>query len=269
MKEINTEEMKKIEFEMLVKFKEFCKKNNLRYYLCGGTLLGAIRHKGFIPWDDDIDVTMPRPDYNKLLEFARNSISDEIDIVTWKNSKAVFPFIKLVNNKTVVYENAIDRKKAGGVWVDIFPIDANPSDDAENRKFYRHIWVLRKILEMSNARYGSGTGLMKKVGRILLKPIGSIIGTKRMCEIVDKSAQKYDFDSSEYIGRVVWGYGTCQRVKKEPFLNAVKAEFEKEIFDIPSSYDECLTSIYGDYMVPVPEDMRVSLHQFEAYWKDN
>lgn len=267
MKEINTEEMKKIEFEMLVQFKEFCEKNNLRYYLCGGTLLGAIRHKGFIPWDDDIDVAMPRPDYNRLLELEKNSISDEIDIVTWKNSKAVFPFIKLVNNKTIVYENVIERKKAGGVWVDIFPMDANPSDDNENKKFYRHIWVLRKMCEISNARIGSGTSLMKKVGRVLLKPIGSIIGTKRMCEILDKSAQKYDFDSSEYIGCVIWGYGNQERVRKDAFLRIEKIEFESDEFNIPFSYDEYLANIYGDYMVLPPVEKRVTRHDIKAYWK--
>ena len=108
-KKLNSDEVKKIELQLLLKFDELCKKHDLQYSLCGGTLLGAIRHKGFIPWDDDIDVMMPRDDFEKLLKLEKTQASDQVEkLVSWKSGKSIYPFIKMINTKTVLKEKYLD-----------------------------------------------------------------------------------------------------------------------------------------------------------------
>ena len=102
-KKLSSEEIKQIELKLLLKLDEICKKYKLRYYLCGGTPLGAVRHKGFIPWDDDIDVLMPREDFEKLLRLEKKQKQDTVEkIVSWKSGNSIYPFIKLINTNTVL-----------------------------------------------------------------------------------------------------------------------------------------------------------------------
>lgn len=265
LREIDINEIKQIELEMLIEFDAFCKKNNLRYYLAGGTLLGAIRHKGFIPWDDDIDLVMPREDYNKLLDMEKNVLSDDMSLITWRNG-SIYPFIKIINNKTLVYEYM--NNKPTSVWIDIFPIDKNPEDQRINRKFYKQMFYIRKSVEMSNARFGTGSSKLKTIRRSILHPFFSLIGTKKLCELTNKYAQKYKDTNSKYIGCVVWGYGEKEKVREDSFFKAIQVEFEGHLFPAPSSYDEYLTNLYGDYMKLPPVGERVTRHDIKAYRKE-
>ena len=139
-KKLNSDEVKKIELQLLLKFDELCKKHDLQYSLCGGTLLGAIRHKGFIPWDDDIDVMMPRDDFEKLLKLEKTQASDQVEkLVSWKSGKSIYPFIKMINTKTVLKEKYLDKEYTTGVWIDIFPIDGMPEDQKIVDKKYKKV----------------------------------------------------------------------------------------------------------------------------------
>ena len=120
-KKLSSEEIKQIELNLLLKLDEICKKYKLRYYLCGGTLLGAVRHKGFIPWDDDIDVLMPREDFEKLLRLEKKQKQDTVEkIVSWKSGNSIYPFIKLINTNTVLKEKYLSEEFTTGIWIDIF-----------------------------------------------------------------------------------------------------------------------------------------------------
>ena len=138
MKKIGIEDLKKIELELLIDFDKICKAHNLRYFLIGGTLLGAVRHKGFIPWDDDIDVGMPRSDYEILMKNAVDWLPKHISLRNWKNTKDyVYQFSKIENNKTILIENKYEHLKSrkGGVYIDVFPFDR-----MLNKTIFRFIW---------------------------------------------------------------------------------------------------------------------------------
>ncbi len=125
-------EIKEIELKILIEFDRLCKENNLTYYLAFGTLLGAARHGGFIPWDDDIDVMMPRDDYERLLVgFNEWSQSDCYELKVYSDGYSIYPFAKMVNNRTVVTENFTRCEFKIGVWMDIFPLDNVNKDDRE------------------------------------------------------------------------------------------------------------------------------------------
>ena len=140
MKEMSLQEIKKIELNLLIEFDKLCKKNNLYYTLCGGTLLGAVRHKGFIPWDDDIDVIMPRGDYDKLLNednIDKTELPKYVEIANWKMGNMNYPFMKFMDKRTIINPKYVDDNKSNKIWIDVFPIDGNPKDEKQLRRLYK------------------------------------------------------------------------------------------------------------------------------------
>ena len=142
MKKITPEEIKKIQLDLLIQFAEFCKKNNLYYCLAYGTLLGAIRHKGFIPWDDDIDVIMPRPDYEKFCKLVA-----EKKIATSLQNNSTYPFVKIIDTRTLVRERFAQKEEVG-IWIDVFVLDGNFNNRIINFLHYKIAFVIKKILEI-------------------------------------------------------------------------------------------------------------------------
>lgn len=142
MRELNLEEVQKISFEIFTKFDEICRKHNLKYFMMYGTLLGAVRHKGFIPWDDDIDVWMFREDYNKLCEILENENINNMEILNEKNTKYFAPMIKIARKGTLAIRENFYLIKKLGVFIDIFPIDKVP----DNKKICKIIFKIQKII---------------------------------------------------------------------------------------------------------------------------
>ena len=262
------EELKKIELELLLAFDEFCKKNNLKYYLCGGTLLGAVRHKGFIPWDDDIDVFMPRPDYNKLLNMQiDNVVKDNFKLLKWINDTTSYPFMKLVNSCTKVREYYIAEKYTTNVWIDIFPVDGNPRSCLACTYLYKGCFFLRKLLSINTADLNHSTTSLKRILKKIFSPLSNAIGVHTLCNVIDRFASQYDFEKSVFVGGVLWGYGPQERLLKKDFLKSTTVVFEGHEFPAPSNYDTYLRNLYGDYMKLPPVEKRVA-HTFEAWWID-
>lgn len=259
---ITIEEIHNVQSKMLKEFKKFCENNNLRYYLCGGTLLGAIRHKGFIPWDDDIDVLMPRPDYEKLIEITENNkvIAPKIYLASYKNSKESMPFIKLFNEEYRVEEKYIKFENGQFLWLDIFPMDGLSDNDNDNAKLYKEIKILRDILTLrlldENKIYSSSTTKLKAIFKPLVKCVIDIIPVKYFLMLIDKKSQKYNFNNSKYVGGVMWGYGLQEKMLKKKVLKTVKVDFEGEKYDTFSCYDEYLHNLYNDYMKLPPVEER-------------
>ena len=138
MKELSLKEIKEIEFELLKKFDSFCKENNVRYFLSNGTLLGAVKYKGFIPWDDDIDVLVPREDYDSLIELFHDDGRYKL-FAFERNAEYRYPFAKFCDMRTRKAEGNIDNGVALGVDIDIFPLDAWNGDIGSAKKEVRYI----------------------------------------------------------------------------------------------------------------------------------
>lgn len=271
MRQLTLEEIKKIEFDILVVFKKFCEKNHLYYTLAGGTLLGAIRHKGFIPWDDDIDTLMPRKDFDRILnneDLDFSMIPDYIKISSWRSVKGEpFPFIKILDTRTKVVDKYSHADQH--VWIDVFPMDGCTDNNKELKSYYKKILFFRRILLLRNAKIGEGKTLIKK----FIKPMVTIplrlFSRKYLCEKYNEYSKKYSFENSEYVAGVVWGYGPQERVDKKGFLNPVDVVFEGELFNAPSNYKEYLKGLYNNYMELPPESLRMTRHDIKVYIEDN
>lgn len=269
-KPIHFDEIRKIEFEILSKTAKICDENKLRYYLGYGTLLGAVRHQGFIPWDDDIDILMPRPDYLRLIEIIDQGSFANMQMFSLQNEKDyLYPFAKLVDNRTLLYQEYNETLEVElGVNIDIFPLDGLPDNYYMSFLLLKALIFLKFVWTMCNQKFPPfATTWYKKLGKISLALLFKPINYKQVLRIIDRLSAKYDFDSSNYIGCLVFGVGPNERIRRKSIEGAEKLAFEGEQFFVPSDYDTYLSNVYGDYMQLPPENQRISTHRWQAYWK--
>ena len=275
---IKQEQIKEIELKILKELVEICDEQSIRYRICGGTLLGAIRHKGFIPWDDDIDIMMPRKDYEKFIEYC-NSHKTEFKLICHQNTDECYRlFAKFYDDKTEVEEceNALNICK-NGVWVDVFPLDGLGDSLQQAEKILKKTKLKRQLLDMSvwksfklYRKYTTTTkkGFVYTLGRYILYLISRFTNKQRLIKKIEAQYKNIDFDSSVYCGAVCGAYGAKEIVERAYFDEFIEVEFEKMKLKAPIGYDKYLTSIYVDYMVLPPPDKRVS-HPIDAYYKEN
>lgn len=264
---LEREEVKKIQLALLDEFVNFCEKNDLYYTLAGGTLLGAVRHKGFIPWDDDIDVIMPRGDYNKLIMLDRSCDTlwnNQTQLLYWGKDNSRYPFVKLSRTNTLIIEKYGDDFKENRVWIDIFPLDGIADDKETQIKLFGKELLLRRMFMLKNARLGEGKTKIKKYAKFLIKPFLKVVSNKWFCKKMDEIAQTYRYEDCSTIAVVIWGYGIRECMRKEDYLIPIKIEFENKRYNAPSNYDMYLTNLYGDYMKLPQEKDRIT-HEYKAF----
>lgn len=276
MKTIDISEQKKITLDILLKFSSFCEEHNLKYILAYGTLLGAVRHRGFIPWDDDIDVMMPRSDYQKLLRIFPQD--DTYQIVDNSINPLYAKSFAVINNiKTKKAETLIRKRFQDSVCVniDIFPVDCLPDEVNEQKKLLSSI---RKIeLELACISYAFGRGrsflsTIKKNLGILYYRCLELLHSTSLKKIITKHnilMQSYDGSSNTMGCLANTGHnGIKEFLPSICFEETIPMEFEGNIFKVPKEYDLYLSKIYGNYMQLPPEDQRVSIHSNKCYWID-
>ncbi len=264
-KEIDLKDIKILMLEMLDEIDEFCRNLDIKYFLVGGSLLGAIRHNGFIPWDDDIDIGMPRKDYEKFIQ-TFTSETGVTKIVGFNNTKNyIWPFAKAIHTKTILIEKGCEKCPIG-VYIDIFPIDKieGTYEDACKRvakvqKYkklltLKHLSISKKRSFLKNLVIFFGKGLNIVSDKYLIKKINNIISIDR------------DSQNTEYMCNFVGAWGGKEIMPAECFSETDRRSFENREYNILKNYDEYLKILYGDYMTVPPLDKQISHHSYSAYW---
>ena len=263
MKRLNLKEIKKIELSILLQLDEYCKQNSLKYYLTYGTLLGAVRHKGFIPWDDDIDVCMPRTDYEKFLsEMEHKPINSSLEVCEPRFGNLDMPYCKVFAKNTVVATKYVTDKANARLWIDVFPVDGLPADLAIVAQISKKCKFYRTMLGLCSANLGEGTTEFRKWSKYFLKPLANMYGKSNLINKLSEIAKQYSYESSCYVGNIF--YGVQDRMLKSEFEKSIEVEFEGYKFPTFSCWDSYLRGLYGDYMQLPPVDKRRT-HNMEAY----
>lgn len=266
MNELTMDELKQVELEVLVQFAAICEQNGLRYFLGGGTLLGAVRHQGFIPWDDDVDVYMPRPDYMKLMQINPAVYDENLKLFSHYHREDYYhPFARLCDMRT----RFVETKAAAcelGVFIDIFPVDGLPADIASSNSFFKQIDFLHRMRLLSVRNKLTKWSFFECIVKMPFAIYARALGPKFWVRRIDRLVRKYGFESSDFVGMLVSiNYGTRERMDKPSFAAYMEMEFEGYRFQAPIGYDKYLTQCYGDYMTPPPENKRFTKHAFAAY----
>lgn len=265
---LSPEEIRQEEIRLLHTFVKLCNERDLRYTLMGGTMLGAIRHQGFIPWDDDIDLGMPRPDYDRLIDLAQKGVIQGNcaleDIYDVPLDKA--PFVKFVSRDVSVQERY--TSSPSHLWIDIIPVDALPDSAKDTNRLYRRVQFRHRIMQMSYANPKEAKSVLHKIVKqcLHLVDFGHWIGRLNMRQI-NKIAAEIPYGSTEHVGALTNGlYGAGERMPIKGYEDTVEVTFEGERFKAMSCWDSYLTGIYGDYMTLPPVEKRVN-HQMKA-WRE-
>ena len=255
MKRLKTKEIQDIQLGILKEVTDFCDKYKIKYFLGCGTLCGAVVREGFFPWDNDIDILMPRCDYERFIEMFD---SNKFKILTCKNKDYYYPYAKVVDSRTIAYEckNNIEDY---GVFIDVFPLDGVPN------KFYLIMLKPLKYLMMSKwGCYLDKRNILIKFIYKLVSIITLPIPSNYFAKILNKICSKYSINSCLKSGIVVHYRYYNELVDSSIFDKRVKILFEGNKFYAPKKYVEYLKSLYGNYY---EEDEHETKKHFRAYWK--
>ena len=272
MVEVDLKTLQNIELEILDEFVRICEKHHLKYFLMAGTALGAIRHHGFIPWDDDIDVGMPREDYEKLIKIASSDLRSDYFFQNYHSEKNCgLIFGKIRKSNTILSENYshhIDMHQ--GVWIDIFPYD-NIGLEPKVSKIDSALIMILKNIYIVKCGYKMPENRSKYLLPFyyLTKMIAVFFSYKFLITKLDHLMKKRNTQASKYVYPRGSGYGSRDIMSKEVIENLIEVDFEGRKLKIFKEYDHYLTSIYGDYMQLPPVDKRRNtschfLHEFKS-----
>lgn len=271
MKDItDIKERQEIAFGVLLYFKEFCERHQIRFFLAYGTLLGAVRHKGFIPWDDDVDVMLTRAEYERFIRVWSNDIHPYYKFMSMETDEEYFaPLAKMYDDRTILLQEygQIEKKKYG-IYIDVYVIDKLPDDFTAASAYYKKCQTVRKQWGMAVRQYSAPySSILHLIGRMPYMFYCKAYGPKYYMRKYKTLAQKYRDENTSHSGIVIYGEG----IKKEFFEDRMFAspsivEFDGHMFDAPSDVDFYLKQMYGNYMELPPVEER-KVHPSKTYWK--
>lgn len=271
MKELTLAEIKGVEVGILHYFAAFCQQNDISFFLSNGTLLGAVKYGGFIPWDDDVDVLVPREDYEKLLRLFQDN--GQYALCCRQRCPAYrYPFAKLCDVTTQLDETNVDNGTVLGINMDIFPLDSWAPNRKKAMRQAKANKLRTKCLGYSKTiRFipGEGRTGFGKWLRTAVHPLFQKFGPDLFCKRMDREAKRHWKQiPSPYLGSIAWpAYGTREVLDAQLFSSAVPVTFEGSQYPAPAGYEAYLTSLYGNYRQDPPIEKQVTHHNFVAYRK--
>ena len=268
MKTIDLHEMQQIELNLLKEFDQLCRKENLRYYIDGGTLLGAMCYEGFIPWDDDIDLKMPRSDYERL-DQLREHLPPHISLVIPGRDACEYTMGKLIDNRTVLIERNNGVEKKSGVYIDILPMDGYPEND-ENH--FKRLQKYNSLFHYSLYNFNELKQSNKLFTQIKGHIYGLIYSPRKLLEKLTSTAKQYSYEDSRYVGLVIEGDHKKERFERIDLDNNVYLNFEGMIVPAPAEYEKHLQQFYGRHINRAEHYHNLPYikpsHDYEVFWKE-
>lgn len=270
---MSAEEIKSVELEILKYVADFCEKHGINYILSDGTLIGAVRHNGFIPWDDDIDISMLRSDYERFIELWCRERHGKFELLCERNGNYISNYAKVVNSETLCFEGNM-KKMSRSCWVDVFPLDFVPDSENEIAPHFEKMKVFYKqwgVSYFGKIRFGVLFPLYLVYAALRNHRFSYLFAYSERA-VVKKIKREIEKHPS---GENVTNYSVIVRTPPQRKFGFPKScctdyvyhKFERYEFRIPRDYDSVLKSFYGDYMQLPPEEKRIC-HAVEAYWKD-
>lgn len=258
------EKVHKIQLEMALEVKRICDKHNIKYSIIAGTLLGAVRHNGFIPWDDDLDIGMLRNDYERFIEVCKQELGNDYFLQTWEtDSGFALPIAKLRKNGTrFVEQNSSDASLHCGIYIDIFPFDNIPKGRIRQILQDRSTYLLKRMLLIRmDYKVWRDNELVKKMLYKTLKILSSMFSVSHIKRILYKKMIENNSNYSRKVVTFGGAYGYKKESIKREWLNTLEdIDFENVKLAAPCDYVDYLTYFYGDYMIPPPENKRYNRH---------
>lgn len=261
MEILSLQEMQQVYLELLGEFDGICKAHGLRYDLAGGSLLGAVRHGGFIPWDNDVDVCMPRPDYERMLKLhleGRLTMPHQRDLIMDRNDTFARHFGRYIRYDVKRLADMAEDSDCPYIGMDIFPVDGLPEND---RAFKWQCWQVRQLRRFlltsvekaGTSRKGALAAKIKDLYRPLLKKIGPF----RIARALDRVCSRVDYEKATLVGAISGMYGHKERWPKDKMLPQTRLKFENMEASAFEHYDVYLSNLYGDYMRLPPKEQQV------------